>query len=612
MPTKLIMAIGVFFLSQTIYATETVDSDSVKYQLDPMVVTATKIPGPQSELAATVTVIDETQLLRVANHSVLDALQEHVPGFYITERSVMGYGVSSGAAGGITIRGMGGSPVTGVLVLRDGRPDMMGLMGHPLPDAYSSEGIERVEVVRGPASFLYGTNAMAGVINLVSRTLHEPGFQTRVTAGGGSFQSRILSAGHGGNTGAFDYYLTASTRSSDGHRAFSDYEGDHYTLHAGFTASSSTRIELNANLSNSYLLDPGAVTATSWNGDHWYDIRRSGADLSLSHNSPWGESSIKVHGNFGRHKIYDGFRSTDRTAGAMMYHHFKPWSGQTLTVGLDWKQYGGDAENILTKLDYGEHFITEWAPYIHSQQWLCKKLLTSVGLRIEHHPLSDYEALPKVGMVYALRAGSHLRLSAARGFRSPSIRELYLFPAPTLDLQPEVMWNYELGFTQQVAGRFKFDGVLFLANGRDLIRLTGSWPKFQMVNSGAFEHTGYELSLEWLPAQPLQIGVSWSKNDLQDQTMYSPGKKFTVSAMYELGPLQLSVNLLRVMDLYAADFHKTPMADYTLVHAQASLHIWKPASFTLAVKNLFDESYQTFLNYPMPGRYVVGQTTLTF
>ena len=608
--TAVVLA-GVLFFSNVLFG-ESTESDSIKYHLDPMVVTATKISGPQSELAASISVLDEAQLARSANHSVLDALQERVPGFYITERAVMGYGVSSGAAGGISIRGMGGSPVTSVLVLRDGRPDMMGLMGHPLPDAYSSAGIERVEVVRGPASFLYGTNAMGGVINLVSKSVHEPGFETHLTAGGGSFHSSMLTAAHGGNTGVFDYYLTASTRSSDGHRSYSNYDGDHYTLHAGYAAFAHTRLDFNANLSNTNLLDPGAVTAKAWTGDHWYDIRRSGADISLTHSSRWGESSLKVHGNFGRHKIYDGFRSTDRTVGVMLFHHLQPWREQTLTLGFDWKQYGGEAENILTSLDYGDNFITEWAPYVHSQQWLLKKVLASVGLRLEHHPLTGYEALPKAGLVYTVRPGAHLRLSAARGFRSPSIRELYLFPAPTLDLKPEVMWNYEIGFSQQLAGRFKWEGALFLAKGRDLIRMAGAWPNFKLFNSGTFEHSGYELSLEWLPTLDLQVGVSWSKNDLQDQTMYAPGKKLTAFAMYDWGPVQFNLNLLRVMDLYAADYHMTLMADYTLVNAQASLTIWKPVAVTIAVKNLLDESYQTFLNYPMPGRFIVGQTTLSF
>lgn len=89
----------------------------------------------------------------------------------------MGYGVSTGAAGGMSLRGIGagvnaaGGPTTSLLVLIDGHPQYMGLMGHPIADAYQSMMAERVEVLRGPASVLYGSNAMGGVINIVTRKM---------------------------------------------------------------------------------------------------------------------------------------------------------------------------------------------------------------------------------------------------------------------------------------------------------------------------------------------------------------------------------------------------------------------------------------------------------
>ena len=598
-------------LAGSVPAREREPADSIRYHLDPMVIIGHKIAGPQSELPASVSVIEEARLSRSASYSVLETIQAYVPSLYLTERAVMGYGLAAGAAGGISMRGLGGSPVTGVLMLRDGRPDMMGLMGHPLPDTYSIEGIERVEVIRGPASFLYGTNALGGVINLVSKTVARPGFQTRLTSGFGSFQSRQLSLAHGGNTGFFDYYLTAATRSTQGHRSFSAYEGDQYTAHAGYRLAAKTRLELNANLANIYLLDPGPANAASWNGDHWYDIRRAGVDLTLDHAGAMGETNIKLHTNFGRHKLYDGFRSTDRTAGLMMFHHWRPWSGQTLTIGFDWKQYGGMAENILQPIDYGGHFISEWAPYLHSQQWLTKKLLASAGFRLEHHPLTGSKMLPKVGLVYTLFPQAHLRLSMAEGFRSPSIRELYLFPAPNLALRPEVMRNYEVGFSQCVAGRLKWEGTLFRSIGHDLIRTSGRWPTIQLVNSGAFTHTGFEWTMEWFVAPSLQIGASWSKNDLQDQTMYAPGKKITLYGISTLGPVQLNIHLLTVQDLYGADFHQWPMDDYTVINAELAWQVTKSVRLALAAKNLLQARYQTLYGYPMPGRYFFAQTTIS-
>ena len=79
----------------------------------------------------------------------------------------MGYGLSTGSTGGMNMRGLG-SGTGQIMVLGDGHPQFMGLMGHPLADTYQGLNIESIQVLRGPASVLYGSNAMGGVINLVT------------------------------------------------------------------------------------------------------------------------------------------------------------------------------------------------------------------------------------------------------------------------------------------------------------------------------------------------------------------------------------------------------------------------------------------------------------
>lgn len=120
--------------------------------------------------------------------SILPILTQQVPGLFITARGIMGYGVSGGAAGGMSLRGIG-SGSGRLMVLIDGHPQYMGLMGHPIADAYQSLMAERVEVLRGPASVLYGSNAMGGVINIVTRQLHEEGVKTNLNLGYGSFNT---------------------------------------------------------------------------------------------------------------------------------------------------------------------------------------------------------------------------------------------------------------------------------------------------------------------------------------------------------------------------------------------------------------------------------------
>ena len=145
---------------------------------DEFVVTGVRDETALRHLPMTVSVVSRQTLEESGEVSVLPVLNAQVPGFFSASRGVMGYGVSSGAAGQMSIRGIGGPaqaglPTTGVLVLIDGNPQYMGLMGHPIADAYSTMTTEKVEVLRTPASVLYGSNAMGGVVNIITRQSKE-------------------------------------------------------------------------------------------------------------------------------------------------------------------------------------------------------------------------------------------------------------------------------------------------------------------------------------------------------------------------------------------------------------------------------------------------------
>ncbi|RKY52002.1 MAG: hypothetical protein DRP89_08355 [Candidatus Neomarinimicrobiota bacterium] len=595
---------GFLALGVNSYAggTKTAKSDSirVKYHFNPVVVTATKIAGAQRDLAASVTLINSAMIQRTPAYSVLEAVKTYVPDLYVTEWGVMGYGVAGNSAGKISIRGLGGGATTYVLILRNGRPDFMGLMGCTVPDEFMLEGVEKIEVLRGPASFLYGTNAMGGVINIISKKMTKNGFKTELTGGIGDFNSKKLSVTHGGKRGRVEYYLTATTRKTDGHRDYSNYESDYYTAHIGIQLARNTKMEMNGDLANINLFDPGPESTPFV--DHWYDLRRYGGSTTIIHKSSIGESYLKLYSTFGRHKIYDGWYSKDRTLGLMFYQNTKPWVGNTTTIGFDLERYGGNAKNVKSDSDFGKYYITEYAPYIHTQQLLLGRFIASAGFRLEHHELFGYETVPKIGLVAHAAKTTSLRLSVAKGFRSPSIRELYFWRPKNPDLKPERLWNYEVGLTQQLGSRFKFESTFFKAKGNNLIRMAGTWPDVKWKNSGKFTHTGYELVLDWLPFDYLEFYTSWSKLDLGNETLNAPGKKLSVYVSYQFRFIQLSGNLSHIRDLYGADFRQNPMNNYTLLNLTLQLRILKSISLRIKARNVLNSRYQSMYGYPMPGR----------
>src|ERR1035437_1049771 len=158
--------------------------------LKEIVVTGTTYEVNKNIIPMAISVVSRTQIAESNESALLPVLSGRIPGLFVTERGVTGFGVSSGSAGQISIRGIGGNPTTGVLILIDGHPQFMGIMGHPLPDSYVTSDVDRVEVIRGPGSLLYGSNAMGGVINIVTRKQSKEGFTSDFRMMYGSFNTQ--------------------------------------------------------------------------------------------------------------------------------------------------------------------------------------------------------------------------------------------------------------------------------------------------------------------------------------------------------------------------------------------------------------------------------------
>ncbi|MDD4032200.1 MAG: TonB-dependent receptor plug domain-containing protein, partial [Bacteroidales bacterium] len=146
--------------------------------IDEVVVTGTRIQVSRNNMPLTISVINRNEIQESSESALLPVLSQRVPGLFITEKGMTGFGTSTGAAGQISIRGVGSSNGR-ILILIDGHPQYMGLFGHPLPDAYIARDAERVEVSRGPSSLLYGSSAMGGVINIITRKQMEDGFKSQ-------------------------------------------------------------------------------------------------------------------------------------------------------------------------------------------------------------------------------------------------------------------------------------------------------------------------------------------------------------------------------------------------------------------------------------------------
>ena len=158
-------------------------NDSIRSTaMDEVVVTGVPVETIPDNIPYTVTIVNDKQLQSSPKGQLLSALSGSIPSLFVAERNVLGFGISTGGSGGIKMRGIGGDPTSGVLMMVDGQPQFAGLYSHHVADMYGKEYEDHVEILRGPGSVLYGSNAMGGVINIITKQATEDGCHNSLTS----------------------------------------------------------------------------------------------------------------------------------------------------------------------------------------------------------------------------------------------------------------------------------------------------------------------------------------------------------------------------------------------------------------------------------------------
>lgn len=576
-------------------------TDSNKtYFTDPIVVTGTRIETLRKHLPLTISLFTKEDINNTNIPQVFSLIRSRVPGLFVTERSNLGFGLAQGSAGQLTLRGVGSNPNTQVLILLDGRPQFMGLFGHPLPDNYINSNAERIEVVRGPCSFLYGTNAMGGVINIITRREKNDGYSLNLNQSYGTFATLIGDAGIGFKKNKFDGYVSFSHQQSSGSRPYSEFDLNNGYIKTGYKLSENFDLIADGNYTKFKTFDPGPQSAPKI--DNWVDITRMNGGFTIENRNKVTEGALKLIYNYGEHKIYDGFHSKDRDVNVSFYQTLTKIKNTSISVGIDYKNYGGNAENTKTGYQFGEFFMNETGSYVHMQYLLLKKVSFNAGLRLEHNNIFGNELIPQFGVSYSVKENLTFRTNISKGFRSPTIRELYLFPAPTPGLKPERMWSLEAGLQYSYKDVLSFEPVFYYEEGSNIIQTEGMFPNLKLSNSGSFIVRGLEISLGLKPAKGLEIDLAASYIEPGKLTQSNPQRRLFAEAKYQYRIFGVTASLDYTEKLYGGNNSTKKLPDYALFNLSVSCSPIKQVMVYLAGENLFDRQYFTVYDYPMPGR----------
>lgn len=602
------------------------------HEIGEVVVTGTRNETDVRHLSQTVTVVDRSKIDRSLQSSLLPVLTEQVPGLFVTARGIMGYGVSGGAAGSISLRGLSGGTAR-LMVMIDGHPQYAGIFGHPIADAYQSFLAERVEVLRGPASVLYGSNAMGGVINIVTRKMQGDGVKTNVRAGYGFYNTLETELTNRIRKGRFSSVVSGSYNRTDGHRPDMGFEQYGGYAKLGYEMTDNWNVWGDVNVTHFNASYPGPAGAPLVDGDQ--RITRGMTALAVENHYEKTSGAVSFFYNWGHHWINDGytpsagegpkderFLSNDNMMGVSLYQSTRLFRGNRTTLGFDWFRYGGHAwneyvsgEKAGTTSDLVDKHEDELAGYVDFRQDIGAWLTFNAGLRADHHSRIGLEWVPQTGLAFHLPHAMELKVSASKGFRYPILREMYMFPPQNPDLQPESMWSYELAFSQRLMdGRLTYGVNLFYIDGKNLIVTLPNPHGSGMLNqnSGRIENSGVELQGAYRINRYWSVDGNYSYLHMKNPVIAAPEHKLYVGANLSCGRWNVSSGVQYIAGLYTAVGGDESKEDFVLWNLSASFRISQWLDIWVRGENLLAQRYEINAGYPMPRATVMAGVNLNF
>ena len=617
-------------LSNTYLAMAGKPSDPI--HIGEVVVTGTRNETDVRHLPLTVSIIDRQEIEQSMQPSVLPVLTQQVPGLFITSRGIMGYGVSNGAAGGISLRGLSGGSGR-MMVLIDGHPQYAGIFGHPISDAYQSFLAERVEVLRGPASVLYGSNAMGGVINIVTRQLHEEGVKTNVNLGYGSFNTLQSEVTNHIRKGRFTSLISGSYNRTDGHRSDMGFEQYGGYAKLGYRVTDNWNLRGDVNVTHFNASYPGPVSAPLLDGDQ--SITRGMTSFAVENKYGKTSGAASFFYNWGNHWINDGytpskgetpqesrFLSFDNMMGLSLYQSTQFFPGNRITVGFDWFRYGGHAwnkyvsgEKAGTTSDLVDKHEDELAGYVDFRQNLGSWLTLDAGVRVDHHSRVGTEWVPQAGLSFHLPRTIELKASASKGFRYPILREMYMFPPQNPDLKPESMWSYELAWAQHLLDNSLTYGInLFYIDGKNLIVTLPNPNGTGMLNqnTGKIENCGVEGEVAYRIDPHWSVEANYSYLHMENPVVGAPEHKLYAGAQYTHKRWTVSTGVQYIDNLYTTVGDNPQTEEFVLWNLNASFRVNRWLDVWARGENLLAQRYEINAGYPMPRATVMAGVNLNF
>lgn len=593
-----------------------VQAEDQEFSFDQVVVTANRLPLKASETAANVTVITGKEIEK-GNYQNLGEILRHIPGVSIG---------TYGRPGGISASFINGSEQ--VIIMIDGRrmnmPNGIGGFGTATTNLTSLVGIEnidRIEIVKGGRSVLYGADAVGGVINIITKKGTEN--KTTVKTSGGNWGSRNYAVTNQGKDGDFSWFFSADKKHignyTDGSGKTVDYTGvdqNAYTFRVDEKLG-------NGDLTVAYEYfkvedDGSAADDYSTTKQHNWDITYK---EKTSANTDY---QFKVYQNASR-RYSNTFDHDVRIKGFNYQINTKLSDKHLLSSGIDWRK------DEIQSSAYGHQDNTVKGIYLQDKWDISQKFSVTPGFRYDDNGVYGERSTPHVAANYKASDKTTYYASWGKVFHAPRFDDLYwphevdTYGSTTYtydgnpDLKPETGWSMEFGINH------KFD---------DTTEGKLSYFKRQLTDAITWKNIGTATNQHWLPSNvdkqkadgiELQLSkqlsstlkgfVGFNYVDAQNksgseaytQDSNIPKKTWNIGASYADEKLSVDIKGTAAFGRTNPKYYTYIEKSYWVWDADVNWKLSKEYTAFLTVNNIFDKYYDGYAGYPRGGRnYVVG------
>jgi len=609
---RVVIAIGLILCGVVAYGQEdtlqTVDTTEVcpdtfvpikpKYVLKDVVVTATRIPAKIFTIPASITSITREE---IEDYDELSKLMELTPDAVINK---------TGFLGSLKSLSLRGSTYQQTLFLLNGRelndPQNGGLDLNLIP----LNAIDKIEIVRGGASSLYGANAFGGVVNIITKSFYENKPYAKVSVKNGSYNTNITEVEFGRGIGEnLDFYLTWNMKKTDGHRANSSSDSKNlfgkirYRLGGLSFNVQAKRYENKLGLPGSLQWSTPSAKENDYRLDTDFEIKMKDLKLKIFHSeikNEYEDPDWNIRSS--HHNVYYGGEFVNSST----------YNSHTLIYGVCAKKNSITSTEVKDRKShlFGGFVQEHWRFIEGGNLYLC--------CRYDTHSVYGGQISPSAGLGYILKNFVNVYANIKKSFRAPTFNDLF-FNDPWMKgdstLKPEVAVSYEFGMKNRIGEKFSFEASYFEREVEDMILWgdsDGDWI-WGPYNIDA-KVSGIETSLSFSPIPGITLRGDYSYIDSYDnaskkKTIYQP--MHTASTSLKIAKkfrnkfeISFKTDSKYTGEKFTNEDNSEKLPDYILFDASLKLRIVDISLF-YKIKNLSNISYECTKYYSMPGRNIL-------